>query len=61
MCMDNSATSEELAAGMEETAATTETIYSSIATMQKRVRLILMNYPCLEIRFQRKCLKEQIS
>ncbi len=35
MCMDNSATSEELAAGMEETAATTETIYSSIATMQK--------------------------
>lgn len=34
MCMDNSATSEELAAGMEETSATTETIYSSIATMQ---------------------------
>lgn len=34
MCMDNSATSEELAAGMEETAATTETIYSNIETMQ---------------------------
>ena len=35
MCMDNSATSEELAAGMEETAATTETIYGNIGTMEQ--------------------------
>lgn len=35
MCMDNSATSEELAAGMEETAATTETIYGNIGTMEE--------------------------
>ena len=34
MCMDNSATSEELAAGMEETAATTETIYGNIGSME---------------------------
>ncbi|MBP7320870.1 MAG: methyl-accepting chemotaxis protein [Lachnospiraceae bacterium] len=35
MCMDNSATSEELAAGMEETAATTETIYGNIGSMEE--------------------------
>lgn len=34
MCMDNSATSEELAAGMEETAATAETIYGNIGSME---------------------------
>lgn len=33
-CMDNSATTEELAAGMQETAATTETISSNIEGMQ---------------------------
>lgn len=35
MSSDNSATTQELAAGMEETAATTETIYESIETIQK--------------------------
>ena len=34
MCTDNSATTEELAAGMEETAATTESIYANIGYMQ---------------------------
>ncbi|MBP5385197.1 MAG: methyl-accepting chemotaxis protein [Lachnospiraceae bacterium] len=34
MCTDNSATSEELAAGMQETAATTESIYANIGYMQ---------------------------
>lgn len=33
-CMDNSATTEQLAAGMEETAATTETINSNIEGMK---------------------------
>lgn len=35
MCTDNSATSEELAAGMEETAATTETIFGNIGNIKK--------------------------
>lgn len=35
MCMDNSATSEELAAGMQETSATTETIYGNIGSMEE--------------------------
>jgi methyl-accepting chemotaxis protein len=34
MCTDNSATTQELAAGMEETAATTESIYANIGYMQ---------------------------
>ena len=34
MCTDNSATTEQLAAGMEETAATTESIYANIGYMQ---------------------------
>ena len=34
MCTDNSATTEELAAGMQETAATTESIYANIGYMQ---------------------------
>ncbi|MBO4901464.1 MAG: methyl-accepting chemotaxis protein [Lachnospiraceae bacterium] len=34
MCTDNSATTEELAAGMEQTAATTESIYANIGYMQ---------------------------
>lgn len=34
MCTDNSATTEELAAGMQETSATTETINNSIGYMQ---------------------------
>ncbi|NLG03150.1 MAG: methyl-accepting chemotaxis protein [Clostridia bacterium] len=34
MCTDNSATTQELAAGMEETAATTETIYGNISYMK---------------------------
>ena len=33
MCTDNSATTEELAAGMQETAATTESIYANIGYM----------------------------
>ncbi|MDD3368915.1 MAG: methyl-accepting chemotaxis protein [Lachnospiraceae bacterium] len=33
-CTDNSATTEELAAGMEETSASTETIHESIGVMQ---------------------------
>jgi methyl-accepting chemotaxis protein len=35
MSMDNSATTEELAAGMEETAATTETIFGNIINIKK--------------------------
>ncbi len=35
MCTDNSATTEELAAAMEETSATTETINGSIVNMQE--------------------------
>ena len=35
MCTDNSATTEELAAGMEETAATTETIFGNIGNIKK--------------------------
>lgn len=35
MCTDNSATTEELAAGMEETAATTETILGNIGNIKK--------------------------
>ena len=34
MCTDNSATTEELAAGMEETTATTESIYANIGYMK---------------------------
>jgi methyl-accepting chemotaxis protein len=34
MCTDNSATTEQLAAGMQETAATAETIYGNIGIMQ---------------------------
>ncbi len=34
MCSDNSATTEELAAGMQETSATTESIYANIGYMQ---------------------------
>lgn len=34
MCTDNSSTTSELAAGMEETAATTESIYANIGYMQ---------------------------
>ena len=34
MCTDNSATTEELAAGMQETAATTESIYANIGYMK---------------------------
>ena len=35
MCADNSATSQQLAAGMEETAATTETINENVSTIKK--------------------------
>lgn len=35
MCSDNSATSQELAAGMQETSATTETINENVRTMKK--------------------------
>ncbi|MFA9378449.1 MAG: methyl-accepting chemotaxis protein [Lachnotalea sp.] len=35
MSSDNSATTQELAAGMEETAATTETIFGNIGTIEK--------------------------
>ena len=38
MCTDNSATTEELAAGMQETAATTESIYANIGYMQTGAR-----------------------
>ena len=38
MCTDNSATTEELAAGMEETAATTETIFGNIGNIKKRAK-----------------------
>jgi len=41
MCTDNSATSEELAAGMQETAATTESIYANIGYMQTGAKDIL--------------------
>ncbi len=34
MCSDNSATTQQLAAGMQETAATTESIYANIGYMQ---------------------------
>jgi len=34
MCSDNSATTQQLAAGMEETSATTESIYANIGYMQ---------------------------
>lgn len=40
-CTDNSATTEELAAGMEETSATTGTITQNIDSMQSGVRDIL--------------------
>ena len=38
MCTDNSATTQELAAGMEETAATAESIYANIGYMQTGAR-----------------------
>ena len=40
-CMDNSATTEQLAAGMEETAATTTSIVDNIHTMQNSAADIL--------------------
>ena len=40
-CMDNSATTEELAAGMEETSATTTAINDNIEGMQKGAEDIL--------------------
>ena len=41
MCTDNSATTEELAAGMQETAATTESIYANIGYMQTGAKDIM--------------------
>ncbi|MCR5107481.1 MAG: methyl-accepting chemotaxis protein [Lachnospiraceae bacterium] len=41
MCTDNSATTEELAAGMQETAATAESIYANIGYMQTGAKDIL--------------------
>ncbi|MDO4965994.1 MAG: methyl-accepting chemotaxis protein [Lachnospiraceae bacterium] len=41
MCTDNSATTQELAAGMQETAATTESIYANIGYMQTGAKDIL--------------------
>lgn len=41
MCSDNSATSEELAAGMQETAATAESIYANIGYMQTGAKDII--------------------
>jgi len=41
MCTDNSATTEELAAGMQETAATTESIYANIGYMQTGAKDII--------------------
>lgn len=40
MCTDNSATSEELAAGMQETAATTTTINENLADIKEEARQI---------------------
>ena len=40
MCADNSATSEELAAGMEETAATTETISENVNSIKEGAETI---------------------
>lgn len=40
MCADNSATSEELAAGMEETAATTETISDNVNSIKEGAETI---------------------
>lgn len=41
MCTDNSATTQELAAGMQETAATTESIYANIGYMQTGAKDIM--------------------
>lgn len=41
MCTDNSATTQELAAGMQETAATTESVYANIGYMQTGAKDIL--------------------
>ncbi len=41
MCTDNSATTEELAAGMEQTAATAESIYANIGYMQTGAKDII--------------------
>lgn len=41
MCTDNSATTQQLAAGMQETAATTESIYANIGYMQTGARDII--------------------
>ncbi len=41
MCSDNSATTEELAAGMEQTAATAESIYANIGYMQTGAKDII--------------------
>ncbi|MCR4740657.1 MAG: methyl-accepting chemotaxis protein [Lachnospiraceae bacterium] len=41
MCTDNSATTEELAAGMQQTAATAESIYANIGYMQTGAKDIL--------------------
>ncbi len=38
MCTDNSATTQELAAGMEETSDTTKTIYQNVGSMQDGAR-----------------------
>ena len=40
MCVDNSATTQELAAGMQETSATTETINASIGVVQSEAKNI---------------------
>ncbi len=42
MCTDNSATTEELAAGMQETAATAESIYANIGYMKTGAKDIIM-------------------
>ena len=41
MCTDNSATTQQLAAGMQETAATTESIYANIGYMQTGAKDIM--------------------
>lgn len=41
MCTDNSATTQELAAGMQETAATTESVYANIGYMQTGAKDII--------------------
>ena len=41
MCTDNSATTQQLAAGMQETAATTESIYANIGYMQTGAKDII--------------------